>query len=135
MYWRWTHTHIIVCSMISSYHKKESVGVPFLKLSRTSQKRWDNLLKRKRWRGTWVAQSVKCPTLDFPSGHDLHTGHGACNIHSLPLPLPLPLQKRGKVGIGNIVGEQVTNKKRTKKYEKEPNWTSFNIDISLKHSI
>ena len=22
-------------------------------------------------RGAWVAQSVKCPTLDFSSGHDL----------------------------------------------------------------
>ena len=25
----------------------------------------------KRWRGTWVAQWVKLPTLDFSSGHDL----------------------------------------------------------------
>ena len=30
----------------------------------------DNL-KIKCFRGTWVAQSVKCPTLDFASRHDL----------------------------------------------------------------
>ena len=38
-------------------------------------------LKQVLMRGTWVAQLVKCLTLDFRSGHDLrvvielHTGH------------------------------------------------------------
>ena len=27
--------------------------------------------KKKTSQGTWVAQSVECPTLDFGSGHDL----------------------------------------------------------------
>lgn len=51
--------------------------------------------------GHWVAQSVRRPTLDFGSGHDLQgheiephiklfAGHGACLRFSLPLPLPLP---------------------------------------------
>ena len=29
---------------------------------------------RKGERGAWVAQSVRCPTLDFGSGHDLKVG-------------------------------------------------------------
>ena len=54
-------------------------------------------------RGTWVAQSVKCQTLDFGSGHDLtvHEFKSCIGLHtdstepawdslSLPLPLPLP---------------------------------------------
>ena len=32
-------------------------------------------LKHREYRGTWMAQSVKHPTLDFSSGHDL-TVHG-----------------------------------------------------------
>ena len=52
--------------------------------------------------GTWVAQSLKCPTLDFSSGHDLTvmrlsstlgsvmTVQSLLGILSLPLPLPLP---------------------------------------------
>ena len=28
-------------------------------------------LKREDYKGTWVAQSLKHPTLDFGSGHDL----------------------------------------------------------------
>ena len=45
--------------------------------------------------GAWVAQSVKQPTPDFASGHDLRVvrwsrlGDGACLRFSLPLPLPL----------------------------------------------
>ena len=31
-------------------------------------------IKRKMDRGDWVAQLVKCPTLDFGSGHDLTVG-------------------------------------------------------------
>ena len=51
-------------------------------------------------RGTWVAQSVKCPTLGFGSGHDPmggeiepHVGlcaqQGACWRVSQPAPPPL----------------------------------------------
>jgi len=53
-------------------------------------------------RGLWVAQSVKHPTLDFGSGHDLRVVRSSlcwtpCSVGSLleiltlPLPLPLPL--------------------------------------------
>ena len=47
--------------------------------------------------GTWVDQSVKCPTLDFHSGHDLrivrscvglHTEYGTCLRFSLSLSAP-----------------------------------------------
>ena len=40
-------------------------------------------LESKIWRGAWVAPTVKHPTLDFGSGHDLrvardlHAQHGA----------------------------------------------------------
>ena len=30
-----------------------------------------SFIKKKHPWGTWVAQSVKCPTLDFDSDHDL----------------------------------------------------------------
>jgi len=64
--------------------------------------------------GAWVAQSVKCPTLDFRSGHDLRVvrsspvsgstlGHRACSrfslAHSPSIPSPLlslPLKKKKK---------------------------------------
>ena len=61
-----------------------------------------NIYKEMFW-GTWVAQSVKCPALDFGSGHDL-TVRGveprvglhadSCSlfgIHSLSLSFLLPL--------------------------------------------
>jgi len=45
-------------------------------------------------RGTWVAQSVKHPTLDFSSGHDLRVMRsspaGACLRFSLSLCCPPP---------------------------------------------
>ena len=53
--------------------------------------------------GTWVAQSVKCPALDFGSGHDLCfvrssptsgfvlTVGSLLGVLSLPLSLPPPL--------------------------------------------
>jgi len=56
-------------------------------------------------RGTWVAQSVKRPTLDFGSGHDLRilgsspvlggvvstlSGESAWDSFLFPLPLLLP---------------------------------------------
>ena len=60
-------------------------------------------LEKKISQGTWVAQSGKCPTLDFGSGHDLMVGEtephvGLCadsvwnllGFLSLPLSLPLP---------------------------------------------
>jgi len=37
--------------------------------------------------GTWVAQSVKHPALDFHSGHDPRAGCGACLRLSLSLSL------------------------------------------------
>ena len=52
--------------------------------------------------GTWVAQSVKHPTLDFSSGHDLMvvrsspasgsalTTQSLLGVVSLPISLPLP---------------------------------------------
>jgi len=58
-------------------------------------------LKRAEPRGAWVAQLVKCPTLDFSSGHDLRvvgsspTSDSALGVELdwdsfSPLPLPLP---------------------------------------------
>ena len=60
------------------------------------------VVKKKSW-GVWVAQCIKCPILDFGSGHDLMVGEvephiGLCtdNVEpawdslSLPLSLPLP---------------------------------------------
>jgi len=37
----------------------------------------ESMIKNKKYwhpQGAWVAQSVKCPTLDFGSGHDLRVG-------------------------------------------------------------
>ena len=61
------------------------------------------LCQKINLRGPWVAQSVKCPTIDFGSGHDLtvhefehHTGlhsdsaEPAWDSVSLPLCLPHP---------------------------------------------
>ena len=51
-----------------------------------------------RW-GAWVAPSVKRPTLDFGSGHDLavrpdlRRQHGACLGFSLSAPPSLSLSK------------------------------------------
>ena len=48
-----------------------------------------------RGKGAWVAQLVKCPTLDFDSGHDLTIfkiePQFELGILSLPLSLVLPL--------------------------------------------
>ena len=56
-----------------------------------------------RWRGAWVAQSVKCPSLGFSSGHDLTvlssspmsgsvlTGRSLLGILSLSLSLCAPV--------------------------------------------
>ena len=63
--------------------------------------RWKFSLKRNQGRGAWVARSVKCPTLDFNSGHNLRVvGLGPVSgslrwvwsllkILSLFLPLPV----------------------------------------------
>ena len=60
------------------------------------------LSERQREKGTWVAQSVKCLSLDFGSGHDFMVhdiepqdglcvdSGGACLRFSLPLSLPSP---------------------------------------------
>ena len=62
-----------------------------------------NKVRKGQVGGAWVAQSVKRPTLDFGSGHDLtvrekepHVGLCADGVEpawdslSLPLSLPLP---------------------------------------------
>jgi len=36
----------------------------------------------KNLKGTWVAQSMKCPTLDFCSGHDLRV-LGSSPVHGV----------------------------------------------------
>ena len=56
-------------------------------------------LRVSLWLGRWVAQSVKCPTLDFSSGHDLPSSvlsaepawDSLCSSLSLSLPLSFPL--------------------------------------------
>ena len=58
-------------------------------------------LKNTSYRGTWVSQSVKCPTLDFSSDHDLTVAWvqvlhlapwgGTCWGFSVSLSLSLPL--------------------------------------------
>ena len=55
--------------------------------------------RKKAVSGTWVAQSVKCPTLGFSSGLDLGEGRSSLRSDSLlstdsaweSLSLPLPL--------------------------------------------
>jgi len=57
--------------------------------------------------GTWVAQLVKHPTLDFSSGHDLRVIRSNPALgsvlsvepawDSLSLPLPLPLLSRSQI--------------------------------------
>ena len=61
----------------------------------------DGSTKKSKRTGTWMAQSVKYPTLDFSSGHDLRVlglspTLGSALIEgsaqdSLPLPLPILL--------------------------------------------
>ena len=64
------------------------------------------------YRGAWVAHSVKCPTLDFSSGHDLtvrefepHVGLCAdstvVGILSLPFSLPLPCSLSHTLSLSN----------------------------------
>ena len=70
---------------------------------------WQNPVKDKNYLsfgGTWVAQSVECPTLDFGSGRDLTiwflksspTSGSVLTVWSLPgkFSLPLPLLKINK---------------------------------------
>ena len=62
-------------------------------------------LKMATSKGAWVAQSVKCPTLDFGSGHNLMVHEiqpcvssaliawSLLGILSLPFYLPFPLSR------------------------------------------
>ena len=45
-------------------------GFPTAKRGRKGERTWIEEKEDSSW-GTWVAQSVKWPTLDFGSGHDL----------------------------------------------------------------
>jgi len=49
--------------------------------------------KKEGWKGTCMAQLVKCPTLDFGSDHDLRVPGLSPAVDSLLsiLPLPLPM--------------------------------------------
>ena len=40
-------------------------------------------LRKRQKRGTWVAQLVKCLTLDFGSGHDLTVGEFTTRVSSV----------------------------------------------------
>ena len=49
-----------------------------------------NLTKDVQDRGTWVAQSPKCPTLDFGSGHDLIVMRSISTLSLLGILSPPP---------------------------------------------
>jgi len=53
--------------MIGAYHKDKGVSLDAFSTGQI----WDNCTKIVKYWDTWVAQSFKCPTLDFGSGHDL----------------------------------------------------------------
>ena len=75
-------------------------------------------------RGAWVAESVKCLTLDFGSDHDheiqFHTeNHSRCGgCLGLPLPLPLPTPSLSLSKERKKEGKKERKKEGRKKEEK-----------------
>ena len=77
---------------------------------------YKTMWKRSIFRSAWVAQPVKCPTLDFGSGSEIepHAGlcarHGGCLGFSLSLPPPPPSP------CGTLSLKQTKPQKFTKEY-------------------
>jgi len=84
-------------SMFKAGGRQKNGTSHFCPLQRKQKLSQDSLANFLYLRGTWVAQSVKSPTLDFGSGHDVRLRSMLGSTFSMEstraslLPLPPPL--------------------------------------------